>query len=282
MLPFLQLAEKYMTTQSKVVARGLGIKQTEAIGLGAQLFAFVIDFTSTEDVPPSGIVLGDDAADIIEAGMGYEGEPGLGAATFIRAGVVERVEGGLRVKGCDRYADAWGNRETRSEKAKAAADARWSKHRLSKPEASPEHMHVHASSNAQPMLGDAKTETYTETYTETDNKPQQQAAAAGLESSDFEADSDGAFKPTAWGFWGWHNLMRQKQELFDEGQPPYNLRKWHDAAVAKVRADGLVRSYLRFLGDKAFAVRGWPFAVFMSDAVWLPRANPEPETRPRL
>lgn len=100
------------------------------------------------------------------------------------------------------------------------------------------------------------------------------------EPEDFEADSTGEFKPTAWGFWGWHNQQRQERELFDEPTPPHELKDWHDHAVAKVGIEGLIRSYKRYLEDPFAADRGWPFALFSSEKVWLPRANAPPR-KPR-
>lgn len=100
------------------------------------------------------------------------------------------------------------------------------------------------------------------------------------EPEDFEADSTGEFRPTAWGFWGWHNQQRQERELFDEPTPPAELRQWHDHAVAKVGIEGLIRSYKRYLEDPFAADRGWPFHLFKSENVWLPRAN-APPPKPR-
>lgn len=102
------------------------------------------------------------------------------------------------------------------------------------------------------------------------------------EPEDFEADSSGEYQPTAWGFWGWHNQERRAAELFDEPTPPTTLRKWHDTSVAKVQIPGLVRAYRAYLHDRAFGDKGWPFAVFMAESVWLTRANKLPEPARRL
>jgi hypothetical protein len=95
----------------------------------------------------------------------------------------------------------------------------------------------------------------------------------------FEPDASGEYQPNAWGFWGWHNQERAEHSLFQEPTPPDKLKPWHDAAQKLVGIPGLIRAYQAYLGDKAFAHRGWPFAVFMSENVWLPRANEPPPAR---
>lgn len=102
------------------------------------------------------------------------------------------------------------------------------------------------------------------------------------QAGDFDPDPEGAFQSSAWGFWGWHNQERQRHELFDEPAPPDDLKTWHDEAVAKVGYEGLSRSYLAYLTDKDFADRFWPFAIFRSVNVWLPRANAPPRKAVRL
>lgn len=132
-------------------------------------------------------------------------------------------------------------------------------------------------------------------------KPQQQQQAAEVDppvatsrvaptsapqlvpdSADFEPDDDGRYAIGPWGFWGWHTEARHKRSLFDEGRPPDTWKAWCDAALAKVGPDGLSGAYLRYLDDDSFAQRGWPVRVFMSEAVWLPRANSPPEKQVRL
>lgn len=115
-------------------------------------------------------------------------------------------------------------------------------------------------------------------------KPQHQAVVSdsqvGLE--DLKPDPDGNYKLTAFGFWGWHEQERTILGLFDEGRPPDQLKKWFDEAAAKVGNENVFRAYRRYLEDGDFAQRGWPIRVFMSEAVWLPRANSPPKKQVRL
>jgi len=103
------------------------------------------------------------------------------------------------------------------------------------------------------------------------------------EPEEFEPDADGVYRSTAWGFWGWHNSERQRARLFAEPMPPDGLKTWHDEAVARVGTGGLVRAYKAYLEDSKFGPpKGWPFAIFRSEQVWLPRANEPPRKPVRL
>lgn len=172
-LPFLQVAEKFITVQSKVIARILGIDRATAIGLGNLLFETAVELTSSDESPPTGIILGDDAADIIEAGMEWHGERGKAFGAFVRADVIERLENGARVKGCDRYRDAWEKQKRKSDQAKQAAKARWGD--ASCVSAMPDACERNASASAPHVARNAQTET--ETHTETQTQKQRKATA---------------------------------------------------------------------------------------------------------
>lgn len=294
-LPYLQLADKFLSSQSKVIAKQLGIGRPSAIGLGVQLFAFALDYTSTENTPPTGIFVGDDTVSTIEAGMDWDGEEGRAFGAFVRAGVIEAMENGARVKGCDRYEKAWWHKDTpdpeaeadrisaiRAEAGRKGVEAKRQQN-VSKPSAKP------SKPSANRQQEPSKT-THVDVDvdvdgTETDKKPPQQQEAEVFQipqPEEFEADSTGEFRPTAWGFWGWHNTERAVAELFEDTIPinPKTYKAWHDAAKAKVGISKLILAYQRYLTDPAFADRGWPFPVFMSDQVWLPRANEAPKQPP--
>lgn len=120
-------------------------------------------------VPPGGlpsehdVVAGERAARIIAVGVHWRGDP----EAFVRGccelthPVLERVEGGIRVRGLKRYDDAVRSPQARAEKASKASRARWQK---SSADAQPMlgGCSEDAQGTAQPMLGDAKMEIETE------------------------------------------------------------------------------------------------------------------------
>lgn len=302
-LPYLQLAEKFVTVQSKVIARMLGVERVVAIGMGALLFETILELSSTEDTPPTGIVDGDDAGDLIEALMEWNGERGKAFGAFVRADVIEALERGARVKGCDRYKEAWEKQRkrkeglesyindpeqttARAEHARKAAQARWGMPKDAQPMLTDAHrMPKDAHGHAQPMLGNAQNAPQTETETETDKKKLLPAAAVFEMPSaeDFEPDAAGCYRETAWGFWGWHNQERLSHQCFVEPQPPSwkEFKAWHDAAVLEVGADGLQQAFELYLADEDFAARGWPISVFMKPTVYPSRASARAPQRPR-
>jgi hypothetical protein len=64
-----------------------------------------------------------DAATILEAVVGWAGEPGRLFNAWVRAGLVEKLEIGARVKGLDRYVEAWETARRGRERARAWRDA---------------------------------------------------------------------------------------------------------------------------------------------------------------
>ena len=102
------------------LGRLLGIPAPYALGLLCCMWRWVLARGS--DGPASGVVKDDCAVSLIETGAGWDGKPGAFVTEVQRIGLIEPFEGGLRVKGLDRYSKAW----IRQEQARA----RLRKHRL--------------------------------------------------------------------------------------------------------------------------------------------------------
>lgn len=164
MLPFIQLDQDFIHGGSVLIAAALKLERNFVLGMGAILVDFTIRMTSTEEKPPDGLFIHPGAAEELEGVMGWRGEPGRCVDAFVRAGVIERREIGLRVRGTDRYADAWRNAQARTEKAKAAALARWGRNSADVAQKDAPAMLEQCSSNTQAMLHDAKTQTQKQTH----------------------------------------------------------------------------------------------------------------------
>lgn len=113
-LPFLQLSQKFLTTQSVIIAARLRVHRHAVIGMAVDLFAFTVEQTSSDARPPDGVFLDPDAVVIIEAAMGWTGEPGRAFEAFRQTGLIEKLEIGARVKGCDRYKRTWEKNQRRA------------------------------------------------------------------------------------------------------------------------------------------------------------------------
>jgi hypothetical protein len=75
-------------------------------------------------------------------------------------------------------------------------------------------------------------------------------------------------------FWAWLARQRSSRDLAAEKEPKA-FQEWLWRALAKVGVSSLSGSYLRFLEDKDFAMRGWPIRVWMHENVWMVRAYDE-------
>jgi hypothetical protein len=106
-LPFLQLSQKFLATQSVVIAALLRVHRHVVIGMATDLFAFTVEQTSNDEHPPDGLFMDAEASTILEAAMGWSGEPGRAFDVFCRTGLIEKLEVGARVRGCDRYRRTW-------------------------------------------------------------------------------------------------------------------------------------------------------------------------------
>jgi len=114
-LPWYQVAADWMTRDAPTVANLLRAGNTplavrdvqRVIGLGCLLFAYAVDKTWNSETPPDGVFLGPGAGDRLEAAVQWDGPRGALIEAFVTADVIERLDGGLRVRGCERYESLW-------------------------------------------------------------------------------------------------------------------------------------------------------------------------------
>ncbi len=158
------------TTARPCVAALLGVDRHRAMGLIMDLWHWAVDLGPKEE-SPTGRIDSARAAFLLAAALEWKGDPEDLVTALAEVELLERLDTGLRVRGLDRYQNAWDNRAGRSARAKAAADKRWGqndagRHAKTMLDACSSNAHAsveHASGNAQAMLGDAKTQTQTQT-----------------------------------------------------------------------------------------------------------------------
>lgn len=118
-LPYLQVSQEFLTAQAPEISVRARCDLPTVIGAGILLFRHAVERTATEDSPPTGVFDEPDAAEVLEGIMRWNGEPGQLLGAFAKAGVVEFLAVGVRVRGLDRYAKAWeGAHKARERKAK--------------------------------------------------------------------------------------------------------------------------------------------------------------------
>lgn len=79
--------------------------------------------------------------------------------------------------------------------------------------------------------------------------------------------------------WRYMGTVRAQMGRPGELRQPKGYERWHALATAQVGITALDRAYIRYLEDDAFAAKGWPTAIFMSDEVWSSRTFEEPPRR---
>jgi hypothetical protein len=262
-LPYYQLDADFIATTSKLLAARLKVSKREAIGLVAELIPFVVEATSTQETPPDGVFIGPDAASDIEAGAEWRGEPGALISALVATRVVERLELGLRFRGCDRYAAAWVNSEKRSSKARKAAEARW----------------ANARSNAQPMLGASSEQCLDDAPGCLDQdvdvdgdvvKPPPPSSSdvvvvGGGESLSVEGD---VYPVTENGVWALLQRIREVNGLAVEASRPKGFLKWVHQATREAGLAGIKSAYIDFVVDDTIKSQTHATAVFITPGMW--------------
>lgn len=152
-LPWLQM-DTNVFPRLDSLAGLLGIERAHAYGLAANLWMWAIDW-GPSDAPPNGEVVSDRAAEILSAGVRWTGDPDVLVRALKDIGLIADIDGGVRVKGMDRYASAWAQQDKSKTKA-----AKWREQKRKWREANSGQVADKSRTSAGQT---AKTETETET-----------------------------------------------------------------------------------------------------------------------
>jgi hypothetical protein len=202
--------------------------------------------------PPSSsaIIVGDMAAELIAAGADYEGDPQRLVAAYCEVGLLDRIAGGFRVKGLDRYDRLWAKNYP-----EAAAEWRIAGNRHQ--------------TGAEPALNRAE---------KPPSDPDQEK-----EKDDETKNEDAEEKPqpptevedSLWDSIQWRREHDDpSRRLAPEKKRPRDFRDW----VQRALADGftqreLERAHCAYLLDEDFRHKGWPTAIFITEGIWRHRAR---------
>lgn len=107
-LPFIQLDSDFIRHGAPALALELGVSTPHALGLASMLWEWAAS-KDGDDCAPSGLVTGKNAAAHVERAAGWDGEKGrlVAALQEPEVGLLEAIPDGFRVRGLDRYRDAW-------------------------------------------------------------------------------------------------------------------------------------------------------------------------------
>lgn len=110
-LPFLQVAMEVVDQSAPDLAVLLDADELRVVGGLVRLFKWALG-RCPDDLPPSAsdVILGPEAPRLIARAAGHAGDPEafVSACERCQPALLERTEGGIRVRGLDRYDAAWG------------------------------------------------------------------------------------------------------------------------------------------------------------------------------
>jgi hypothetical protein len=251
-LPYVQLETDFIKRKAVTIAAILKVPRQLVVGMASDLFDYVVEETATEANAPDGVLLDPDAQAIIEGVMEWTGEPGKAFDAFVRAGVIEKLEIGARIKGCERYKNAWEKNQRR------------------KPDGN------------RPVTGKKPDGTGTERKRKIESKkllPTEVVVRAPLVPIVPFVVEAPVTQPDTWlgeDFWRWAQAKRQKANCVAEKPPhPSKLAAWWSSVRSVVKDVGALKeAFYRFGDDKHWqaATPPLPFAAFISQwEKYMPR-----------
>ena len=157
-LPYLQIAMEVLEQLAPEVAIELDHNEDAILGKLIRLIQWGLG-RCPDHLPPShsSLVHGEHAAKHIARGALWLGDPQPFIDAICRSAfsILEIRPDGIRIKGLDRYDAAWEAQQSRSDKARAAANKRWGNARA---------MLEHQKDDASEMPQDAKTQIQIQTH----------------------------------------------------------------------------------------------------------------------
>jgi hypothetical protein len=185
-----------------------------------------------DDAPPShnDTVRGAGAAKLLAHAAGWTGDAKafVDACEEIQPPVLQRTQGGIRVRGLKRYDDAWHKARARSAAAKKAADARWGNEADTEGgDASGEDPDPGGNANAvrphcEPHAGPVRPDAYTETETENRKKLGKDLSPTPLKNRSPTGFPQAAAEKPIWDRW-----QEQRRARGLPGERPLG-EKWND------------------------------------------------------
>lgn len=281
-LPFLKIQQDAFP-RAKMLAGFLRTSRREALGLVLDLWAWGLDLTP-EDQPPEsiGVFHDKDPGGLLAAALEWRDGPDCLMDAMTRAGFVELVDGGLRVRGLDEYATALELPAKRSDAGKRGATKRWQND--GKPIANAWQTDGKAIAND----GQTQTQTQTQIKEAEEEAPQLPVGKVGvsgiqappslIEHAASRAPANAvpltvekpATPPDTWqaeDFWRWAQWLRQQGGYVAEKPPPgRKLQDWYRMALMTdgMSVAGLKRAFCAFGRDKHWEAQRFPFGAFIS------------------
>lgn len=285
-LPYLQIANEVLDQVAPDLAVKLGCSEAVA-GWGVlRLFRWALG-RCPEDGPPSAydVIEDEDAALLVANAAGHKGDPELyvRACSQIRPAVLERTEGGIRIRGLDRYDAAWGKSNPELWKLyKMQREFEASERIRPEPGAKPGGLVPGPPENGADAARKTKMQTQIEIQKEKEETPPTVKvtepgtplrAGATIDAPTTEPDGWSGLE-----FWQWAQSIRQSGGLLAE-RPPHHRKLsawWSEAQMRNgVTVKALKDGFFAFGQSKFWEATTppYPFHAFM--AQWDQFTQPE-------
>lgn len=290
-LPWLQIDQDGLN-RCRLLARLLGIPDTQGIGIGVSLWQWALEMAPEGDftglVPDSGI---------LAAAVGWSvPDAGRLVSELQRVGMVATAPT-LRVRGLDRYRRAW-EKNTRGKR---------------KPSSSGEPV-PGTGRNPAPVTPEPAPQTQTQTHIEEKTvrtakidqpvapPPKRNPRPCAIIDATAEPEAEPVpvvagpvvyvpptSDPSTWlaaDFWAWAQAQRQGAGLLGERTQPRGLSAWWGTARLTTSSEALCEAFVRFCADPdpywQKALPQWPFAGFMKQWDRFVPAAPVTRSPPRV
>lgn len=257
-IPYIQLDTDFVRTKAVRIAAKLKVHRHRIVGMASDLFAFIIEETSTDEKPPDGVLIDPDATTILEQAMYWDGEPGAAVAAFMTAGVIEKLEIGARVLGTDRYVRTW-KKNSHSWGRKSAAKV---------PQSGAE--------RAAKVPEDGDEDGEEDGDVDVDPSPTEMVPASPEKPFQLEPVGPKVRKKSeAQDFFAWANAERKRVagHACEKAPDPARLNAWFAEAMAEAgNVETLGEAYANFIlrpMDGYWRERLFPFRGFMSATGWI-------------
>lgn len=278
-MPWLQVAEEVFE-RAQALADMLGLDGDD-VALGRLLKFWRAALTwGDPNKPPEGLVVGPHAAQRITSAFRWKGPPEQLIAALVEVGFLGRIRRGYRVRGLSRYRSCFlrnhnlnadGSKRNTNHRAVTERKQRGDRAETEAPE-----VEVEVEVEKKPISAAAET-----TGVDCQDKPEEKPVAVNLDPLSAPAPTPQTDEPgtTHLDCWRYMGTVRAQMGRPGELRQPKGYERWHALATAQVGITALDRAYIRYLEDDAFAAKGWPTAIFMSDEVWSSRTFEEPPRR---
>lgn len=261
-LPFIQV-DQDAWARAKTLGRFLKTTRREAFGVQADLWQWGLEMSPEDRI--DGVFIDPEPAELLAGALEWKGSAEGLLQALIRAQLVDLVDGGVRIRGLERYDEIIQERKAEAQRKRdAAAERKREEERRRSSAGSPPDVRRN-SGGIHPSDADADAEP---THTQR-SKPPPPPTAGGAD-------------PAA-AAWEAVQARRVLHGLKTEPKRPSGFTEWVAALTVPVQSEEFLAALDAYLGDGHIRAKGHPTSVLITADVFssrLPRQSTAPPKQP--